>query len=120
MSAPGKRRRGGLSKATMLGIGARITSLRLRCDRNQQEFAQILDVPAGVLAAWELGGGIERKDLILIADRTAASLHWLISGLTPAEFDALWAEAYQSLGRLRSEKSRLRSDPLATQAAEIG
>ena len=66
----------------------------------------------------QLGRGIARRDLILISDRTAVSLHWLISGLPPSDHEAIWARARQSLARFQLETWCGGADRLAARPAE--
>lgn len=80
-------------------------------DRTQAQFASFIGVPFQTLEAWELGEGIGRNDLALIADRTGASLHWLISGLSPTQIEAIRNEAVRSLDLIRATKSDRTSPP---------
>ena len=104
MSEAGRRRKESRSTATMLGMAARIKSLRFRLDRSQAQFAALVGVPSRTVEVWELGEGIGRNDLVLIADRTGASLHWLISGMSPSQIEAFRAEAVRSLDFIRAAK----------------
>lgn len=89
MKRTGKRPAGGLSRAAAIGVADRIQSLRLRLDRTRGGFASLLGVPAETVETWESGRDIGRDDLVLISDRTGASLHWLIAGLTPERVEAI-------------------------------
>ena len=97
MTRADKRRNGALSRTAALGVADRIRSLRLRLDRSPEQFASLLGVSQKTIEAWELGRGIERDDLVLVADRTGASLHWLIAGLTLARVEAIRVRAVRSL-----------------------
>ena len=83
--------------ATMLGIAGRVRSLRFRFDRSPAQFAALVCVAPETVCAWERGDEIERDALVRIADMTGASLHWLISGLSPARIEAIRDEASRSL-----------------------
>ena len=88
---------GGISRATMLGIGERIKSLRFRFDRTVKEFASLLAVSPEAVEAWERGEAIEHRVINLISDKTGTSSHWLIAGLTPYQVDIIHQEAARSI-----------------------
>jgi transcriptional regulator with XRE-family HTH domain len=83
----------------MLGIGERIKSLRFRFDRTPKQFASLLGVSSKAMEAWERGDAIEHSVLNLISDRTDASLHWLIAGITPYQTEVIRLKAIRSMDR---------------------
>ncbi len=103
MDGQGGGHKGRQSTATTLGMGARIRSVRFRLDRSEEQFASLVGVRPEAVEAWEAGHGVKREDLVRIADKTGASLHWLISGLSPLQIEAIRIEAMESLVRRRSQ-----------------
>lgn len=61
-------------------VGKRIAQLRKRRGETQQQFADMLGVTRGAVGNWELGKGIKRENLILIAERTGVTVDWLAQG----------------------------------------
>jgi len=101
MYGPGESK---ASRATMvlLGVAGRIKSLRYRFDRTQEQFSSLVGVAPETVAAWELGEGVVLDHLVRVADRTGASLDWLISGLSPERLECIRGEAMRSAVRLRA------------------
>jgi transcriptional regulator with XRE-family HTH domain len=63
----------------MPNIGKRIKLLRESVpDRTQADFARLLGVSRGAVGNWELGQGIKRENLVLVSQKTEASLDWLM------------------------------------------
>ena len=63
----------------MPNIGKRIRLLRESVpDRTQADFARLLGVSRGAVGNWELGQGIKRENLVLVSQKTGASLDWLM------------------------------------------
>jgi transcriptional regulator with XRE-family HTH domain len=63
----------------MVNIGKRIKLLRESVPgRTQAEFARLLGVSRGAVGNWELGQGIKRENLVLVSQKTGASLDWLM------------------------------------------
>jgi transcriptional regulator with XRE-family HTH domain len=63
----------------MPNIGKRIRLLRDSVpDRTQADFARLLGVSRGAVGNWELGQGIKRENLVLVSQKTGASLDWLM------------------------------------------
>jgi DNA-binding transcriptional regulator YiaG len=63
----------------MPNIGKRIKLLRESVPgRTQAEFARLLSVSRGAVGNWELGQGIKRENLVLVSQKTGASLDWLM------------------------------------------
>ena len=89
--------KGGLPTATMLSIGGRIESLRFRFDRSVKQFALLLEVSPETVESWERGEAIESSVINLIADKTGASLHWLIAGLTAYQVENIHRKAARSM-----------------------
>jgi transcriptional regulator with XRE-family HTH domain len=83
-------------------VAGRIKTLRYRFDRTQEQFASLVGVLPETVTAWELGEGIVLDQLVRIADRTGASLDWLISGLSPERLEFIRGEATRSAVRLRA------------------
>lgn len=102
MASADKKRQGAISGTAALGVADRIRSLRLHLDRSPEQFASFLGVSPETIEAWELGRGIERDDLVLVADKTGASLYWLIAGLTPERLEAIRVRAIRSLASVPS------------------
>jgi transcriptional regulator with XRE-family HTH domain len=63
----------------MPNIGKRIKLLR-ECvpGRTQADFARLLGISRGAVGNWELGQGIKRENLVLVSQKTGASLDWLM------------------------------------------
>lgn len=59
-------------------IGRRIKEVR--GDRTQEAFGKVLGVSRGAVGNWELGKGIKRENLQLIAARFSVGLEWLAAG----------------------------------------
>lgn len=67
--------------APMVNIGKRIKRLReIVPGRTQAEFAVLLGVSRGAVGNWEVGKGVKRENLLLIARETGASVEWLLNG----------------------------------------
>jgi transcriptional regulator with XRE-family HTH domain len=65
----------------MGSISDRIRKLRLsRGAQTQAEFAALLGVTRGAVGNWELGKGVKRENLMLIAEKTGAPIDWLLTG----------------------------------------
>ena len=63
----------------MPNIGKRIKLLRESVPgRTQADFARLLGVSRGAVGNWELGQGIKRENLVLVSQKTGASLDWLM------------------------------------------
>ena len=63
----------------MPNIGKRIKLLRESIPgRTQADFARLLGVSRGAVGNWELGQGIKRENLVLVSQKTGASLDWLM------------------------------------------
>jgi transcriptional regulator with XRE-family HTH domain len=63
----------------MPNIGKRIKLLRESTPgRTQADFARLLGVSRGAVGNWELGQGIKRENLVLVSQKTGASLDWLM------------------------------------------
>ena len=63
----------------MPDIGKRIKLLRESVPgRTQADFARLLGVSRGAVGNWELGQGIKRENLVLVRQKTGASLDWLM------------------------------------------
>jgi transcriptional regulator with XRE-family HTH domain len=64
---------------SMPNIGKRIRLLREYVPgRTQADFARLLGVSRGAVGNWELGQGIKRENLVLVSQKTGASLDWLM------------------------------------------
>ena len=69
------------------------TKDRIRFVRNlhrlsQEQFAEALNVKRGAVGNWELGKGIDRKNLELIAEKFGVSLDWLALNIGHAPYFA--------------------------------
>jgi transcriptional regulator with XRE-family HTH domain len=63
----------------MPNIGKRIRLLREYVPgRTQADLARLLGVSRGAVGNWELGQGIKRENLVLVSQKTGASLDWLM------------------------------------------
>ena len=63
----------------MPNIGRRIKLLREYVPgRTQAALARLLGVSRGAVGNWELGQGIKRENLVLVSQKTGASLDWLM------------------------------------------
>jgi transcriptional regulator with XRE-family HTH domain len=61
-------------------IGNRIVQMRKELDITGLDLAKRLGVTRGAVGNWELGKGIKRENLQLIADKYKISFDWLATG----------------------------------------
>lgn len=61
-------------------IGRRIKQLRAEAKLTQEAFARRLNVTRGAVGNWELGKGVKRENLTMIANELSTSFEWLATG----------------------------------------